>query len=358
MFVPDEKGFAAMVEAMQHSHRAYALFDVAKLVLNKAERHFVKLSRPTGNLFQVIADESVFLSQDEALRRLLRRPSDKLCREEKKPVEPPKGNFAFVSRCGITGVLFGPPNHHEYQSLIVRHHQRRLRHMPFEDFKARIQTTTDPEAIKQWIESKSFITEYHCLLCAEAKPVATREELEKHVADTHLAQLIASAPEIMVTGVASRQQPSPGVAEAVRLAWLTERRFPLKTAQTISERLRAESFHFFKHGKGTTYVTFIKPKRFETLDGLSDQIQKIITYLRAYPDSVRKRLAENLQAADADRLLTDLHWLIQEGYVVEFADGKLWALENRPPKPPAAEPVATAAPVPEPVAPPANEPAA
>ena len=37
-FLPEEKGFAAMIETMKQSRRAYALFDVAKLILNKPER--------------------------------------------------------------------------------------------------------------------------------------------------------------------------------------------------------------------------------------------------------------------------------------------------------------------------------
>jgi hypothetical protein len=34
-----------------------------------------------------------------------------------------------------------------------------------------------------------------------------------------------------------------------------------------------------------------------------------------------------------DRVLADLHWLIQDGYVVEFSDGRLWALPDKPPQP-------------------------
>ena len=34
-----------MIEAMKQTQRAYALFDIAKLVLNKPERHMVKFAR-------------------------------------------------------------------------------------------------------------------------------------------------------------------------------------------------------------------------------------------------------------------------------------------------------------------------
>ena len=345
-FVPEEKGFAAMLETMKHSHRAYSLFDVAKLVLNKPERHFVKLAQKPGAdgtrplLFQIAGEEDVLFSQAEALRQAVRRQANKLCREEKKPCDAPKGNFAFVNRCSITGVLLGPPNHHEYQTTLVRHHQRRLRHMPFEEFKARIQTVRDEAVVKQWLESKSFTFEYTCLLCAEAKPLATREEVEKHILETHAAQLVTSAAEVQITGNGSRRQSVLSIGEAIRLTWLSERRFPLKTVQTISDLLRKENFHFFKHGsgKGITYTSFIRLKRFETLDGLAEQMQKVVTFLRAHPDSNRRQLSENLLGsspaeAEVAKLAADLHWLVQEGYVVEFGDGKLWALENRTVKP-------------------------
>ena len=50
-FVPNEAVFAAMIETIKQSNRAYALFDVAKLVLNKPERHNVKLACKEGELF-------------------------------------------------------------------------------------------------------------------------------------------------------------------------------------------------------------------------------------------------------------------------------------------------------------------
>lgn len=366
-FLPEEKGLAAMVETMKHSPHAYALFDVAKLILNKPERHLLKLALKPGAdgtrapLFLALADEMVCQNKDEAVRHVFRRHADKLYRTEKKPCDPPKGAFASVNRCGITGEIFGPSNYHDYQATIVRFHQRRLRYMSFDDFRARIQTVKDEAVVKQWVESKSFVTEFHCLFCAEAKPFASREEIEKHLTETHLAALVTSGPELQISGAASRQQTWAALSEAVRIAWISEWRFPLRTAQLLSDRLRPEGFHFFKHRKGVTYVSHIKPKRIESLDGLSDQIQKILTFLRAHPDSVRKQLADNLQISDQDRFMADLHWLIAEGSVVEFADGRLWALENKPPTeakpepaPSPGQPDAVAAPAPPPAeAPPA-----
>lgn len=384
VFQPEEKGFTAMIETMKRAPRAYALFDVAKLVLNKPERHHVKFShKPAADgarapLFLVMPSENVFLRQDEAIRFALRHHAEMIFREKKTPIDPPKGNFTFVNRCGFTGVWLGPPNYHEYQGRLIRHHQQRLRHIPFEEFRARIQTVKDPDAIKAWVDSMSSKAEYECVLDAEPKAFATRDELEKYFIENHLAQFVTFAPEVKVSGVASRQLANPALVETVRLAWLEERRFPMNTANEMRGKLRHEGFHFFKDPKGFTFISPIKPQRFESIAHLSEQIQKIIVFLREHFGCKRKQLLAHLvpqpdaasappsvnptpaaaAVADADspaaapsvsppveeRVLADLHWLIQDGYVVEFADGRLWALPDRPPQPvPAAKAAPTTA---------------
>jgi hypothetical protein len=115
--------------------------------------------------------------------------------------------------------------------------------------------------------------------------------------------------------------------------------------------LRKEGFHFFKHNKGITCISHIKPKRFEATEGLTEHIRKLVTFLRANPDCTRKQVFEHFvpspvtgvapaaaqpgtASTEEERLLADLHWLIQDGYVVEFSDGRLWALDDKPaPKP-------------------------
>jgi len=170
-------------------------------------------------------------------------------------------------------------------------------------------------------------------------------------------------------------------------------------------KLRHEGFHFFKDPKGITYIGRVKPQRFESIAHLTDQIQKIIVYLREHFGCTRKQLiahfvprpapaapasapvpdpaapspasvqaeaqapdpapaqAEGQAVASApapeqgtpiisappvpseeDRVLADLHWLIQDGYVVEFSNGRLWALADKPPQPlPPPTPASTAA---------------
>jgi hypothetical protein len=195
------------------------------------------------------------------------------------------------------------------------------------------------------------VTEYTCSLCPEPKVFADRCDVEKHLRESHVPVLVAGSAQVQITGPASRQLEGR-LLELVRQAWEDEHRFPLKTVNELRPHLVKAGFHFFKHGKAITYVTPIKLNRFDSITHLAEHVQKIITFLRTHPEAKRKQLADHLAPVDENALASDLHWLIQDGYVVEFFDGRLWALDDKPaaagkpPKP--AVPVAEASASPEP----------
>ena len=332
-FLPNAAALTGLNDMIKQSARAYALFDLAKLVLNKSERHIVKLVCKAGNLVRPVATDGVFLTPDEAFRHLFRHSPEKIFTRAEKAIEPPKGNFQFVNRCGLTGEILGPPNYHEYQSRLVKHHQQRLPHVPFEQFRARLETIRDPEVVKAWVESRSKTTEFTCLICAAPQIFANQSELEKHVRQDHLPALVTTVTTVELPGPAARQIENPRLLEAVRQAWESERRFPIKTVNELRPHISQAGFAFFKHKKGITYISCVKPNRFDSLEHLSAQVQKIMTFLRDNANATRKQLAEHLAPVNETLLAADLHWLIQDGYVVEFYDGKLWALEDKIIKP-------------------------
>jgi hypothetical protein len=482
----------AMLDTLKQSTRAYAFFDIARLILNKPERHLVKLAaKPAADgtrapLWMMLPSESPFIRRDEAIRFLFRRHANLLWKQVETPIEPPKGNFTFVNRCGFTGELLGPPNYHEYQSRIVRHWKERLAaDMSFDRFKARIETSKNPEAIKQWLDQMSSKTEYECRCCATApakvaavaipppspevaapvEPVepapdapetemsaspdehpmpetlspspapaepdggaevtseapeeqaetpapstaaepappprfATREEVEKHILANHLDKFVTSAMELQISGPASRRIAHDGIHEAVREAWETELGFPLKTATSFQMRLRQDGFHFFKDRKGITYISRIRLKRFEAGQVFTENIQKIVSFLRTHEGATRKKLlaamaptartavasvpepaessavapttetaapaaaktapapeavapasspvpaAVPAQSPEEEPILRDLHWLIADGFVVELFNGRLWVPPEKqsPPTPvPGVQPVPASA---------------
>jgi hypothetical protein len=83
-------------------------------------------------------------------------------------------------------------------------------------------------------------------------------------------------------------------------------------------------------------MLFVSPVRARVFGheraGVSSSINAILEKVAATPGINRKQLAEQLAVADAEAsaaerakmtLANDLHWLIREGYVIEFNDGTL-----------------------------------
>jgi hypothetical protein len=103
--------------------------------------------------------------------------------------------------------------------------------------------------------------------------------------------------------------------------------------QELAAGLRQAGLNIFRHRRGMLFVSPIRARVFgHERAGVSPSINAILEKVAAVPGINRKLLAEQLapagaEAADLEKakmtLASDLHWLIREGYVIEFNDGSL-----------------------------------
>jgi hypothetical protein len=172
-------------------------------------------------------DETVWLNEDEAVAHVLQKYFATFYQADKIQTEAPKGVYTFVGQCGLSGVVLGPPNYHDYQNQLHKLHQERFARMPFDMFKARVKIVKDEAVVKKWIEDRSFRTEYDCLNVPEPKRLTSREDVEKHFREVHMANIIKQVESHTLAGPASRDLRG-GLQRALRVAWEDQRRFPLK----------------------------------------------------------------------------------------------------------------------------------
>ncbi len=196
-FLPDEKGVESLARQIKMTGRAYPLFHIAQLILQKPERYTVRLDvkkKPDGAvaqpLFVCALDDTPWLSEDEAVAHVLKNHFATFYQTERTATEPPKGKYTFVAQCGMSGVILGPPNHHDYQNQLRKLHAERFARMPFDMFKARVKIVKDEAVVKKWVEEQSFKTEYTCLNVPEPLKLPTMEEVEKHFRATHKETII------------------------------------------------------------------------------------------------------------------------------------------------------------------------
>jgi hypothetical protein len=379
-FVPDDTGVQSMTRQIKMTGRAYPLFQIAHMILERPERHSVTLSAKKNAdggaaqpLFQCALDDSVWLSEQAAVAHVLDRHFATFYQPERTPTDPPKGTYTFVAQCGMSGAILGPPNYHDYQNHLRRLHAEKFSRMPFEAFKARVKIVKDEAVVKQWVEEQSWKTEYNCLNVPEPRKLATRGEVEKHFRETHLATIIRPAETVRLPGPASRQLRDRGLARLVRLRWEEQRRFPMQVATVLSQQFASHGLQFFKVQKSVTHVSVARPRHLdlETMP-VSEGIRRIVEFIQAHPKCTHKKLVEALvprliapvapvapvgdgqpaPAADGSAappappeptpemaaVMSDLHWLVHQGHVIDFSNGFLEVARKPPPRPPKPEP--------------------
>src|ERR1700722_4178325 len=185
--MPDEKGVDSLSRQIKMSGRSFPLFDIAHMILQKPERQQVRFEikkgpdgQPLQPLFLCAIDDTLWLSEAEAVEHVLTKHFGTFYQTEKTPTDPPKGTYTFVAQCGMSGVVLGPPNYHDYQNQLRKLHTERFSRMPFEAFKSRVKIVKEEAVVKQWLEDQSTRTEYICLNVAEAPRLGTREAVGAH----------------------------------------------------------------------------------------------------------------------------------------------------------------------------------
>ncbi len=108
---PEEKGVESLARQIKTTARAYPLFEIAGLILQKPERYSVSFSvkkKPEGPpaqpLFLCGLDDTLWLNEDEAVAHVLKNHFATFYQAERTATEPPKGKYTFVAQCGMSGV--------------------------------------------------------------------------------------------------------------------------------------------------------------------------------------------------------------------------------------------------------------
>jgi hypothetical protein len=403
-FLPDERGVESLARQIRMTGRAFPLFQIAQIVLQKPERYSVQLGvkkNADGTvkqpLFVCALDDTPWLGEDEAIAHVLRNHFTTFYQAERTAIEPPKGKYTFVAQCGMSGAILGPPNHHDYQNQLRKLHTERFSRMPFEVFKARIRIVRDEEVVKRWVEEQSFRTEYTCLNVPEPLKLPNREEVEKHFRAVHKDTIIKQVESHMVGGVLSRNLRCRELQQLVRNDWERQKYFPLQLATGLSRQFTAHGLHFFKVNRTFTHVSVARPQFLDLeTTPVSENIKRIVGHINAHPKCTRRQLIEalapspavieikpqaeappgsesRLQAAGVEEppeggtpnapavegkaaapakpvepqapeptpeqtaVIADLHWLVHQGHVLEFADGRMDTAKKPVPRPPKPE---------------------
>ncbi|MDG1892144.1 MAG: hypothetical protein P8L18_12610 [Verrucomicrobiota bacterium] len=392
--IPEAPGVALLAKRIRLQGRAYPLFDIAGLFLQSPDRYHIRLTSQSQqkdqgqqNIWQCKMDQSVWLSEDDAVQHVLQSSLDTYYSAEKTETDPPKGAFNFVAQCGMSGVVLGPPNYHGYQARLRELHEERFARMDFEQYKSRVKIVQDAEVVQKWLDEQSWTTEYTDIKQPENQKLQSLDEVDAHFRANYLGDAILCARSVQIPGDEKRQS-CPPVRDLVRFHVDDQKRFPLQLATELSQQFTRQGLQFFKVNKTVTHVSVSRPHYLdlETIP-VSTTVKSIVQFINTTPDCNRSKVmnmllsgsastestvaeqredvasqnetSENTAAGSSEAsvsdsegvksgeakeastaaetavkdevvltpeqtaVTTDLHWLIHQGHVIEFSNGKL-----------------------------------
>ena len=287
-----------VAKQVRQTGRTYSLFDIARILLRNPASFTVDLSsapKPPEGPFHIGADGSVWMSQENAARHILRTRLEDFYRAETVEIEPPKGNFASIGVCGMSGTLLGPTNLHDYERRLRELHRERFSRMDFETFRSRVRMERDPEVIEKWRAAASKVTHYFPKEGENPEKLENLAAVEQHFLQNHAASQIQFVAEAKVPGDPKNARVDAALAPLLNYAKEEEERFPLKLAQSLSRALTEAGLRFHKSANKTTFVSSARPRHLNLEEvTVSDSIKKIIDLIRGKKSIRRQELLDQL----------------------------------------------------------------
>lgn len=404
-FLPDQKALSVIAHKVQAGHRAIPLRSLVKLFFDNPDSTEVRLeftAEHRERRFHQCTACGWFAMSEEALKgHLMSVHFPEWFTPEDIAVEPPSGNFTSVARCGFTGKLLAPPNHHSYNKRIQAMLRGECAGRSEEEYRARIELVNTPEAIEQWRQEAAKQTVYvrkpepapakprHAKKRPEATPAAEGASapeapaeavpapeapveappaeaapepvrLSLEAAEEQFLREIAPAlmradKQVTATHVATKAMNDRFLLDAIASAWSREQL--VQTASlffAVRGGLRSRKLALFR-ASDSHREEFVMHKDPVALDAQHavPELRMILDYIALHPGCTRvQMLAEivhdGVSKDMAEAIHKQLAFVTERGYVIEYFNGMLALPEEHPyfanlpkagapAKPPAAE---------------------
>jgi len=324
-----------LVRQVSGAKRAYPLLDLAGLLISKPGFCFVKLEVdpdiPDLSLYQCKLCRIPSTDREQIEAHLLADHIGDYFEVEEVEGDAPTGTFVCVAKCGYSGALLGPPNHHSYGETVRRMHASRFAHIDLNTYKERIKLSHDPEDVERWKAEAARKVVYRLKQEGEEGGEAmTQAEAERYLRAEVLPKNVARTKRLVVSEDVAHNIRDLSIKRVLRDEWQRESRFPLKLSFALRAAFKHKHLHVFKagSGKGVNFVTSVPPVPLDP-DVAIPSIHDVLMYLHDHPGCTRQQMVEALRPGDdpesdaVKELLQPLHWLIERGHIIEFFNGTL-----------------------------------
>jgi len=330
--LPEQRQISAAARQLHTSKRSYPLADVASLFLSKPNACYIRIDAQQtgtgGKLFQCSACKVTALDRSAAVGHVTKTHFQEYFERVETEIEAPRGNFTCVARCGLSGVLLGPPNHHSYNERVNELHGTRFADMPLEEYQQRIEIVHDESLIEKWKEDTRKQVRYRRKDApAEEEPVKWLDAEDVFVKQV-VPGLVQETRKAVLPLDVARQTDDQVLRRILRDAFESEHRFPRSLLLALRAAFRHKHLHVFRAGRRFEFVTAIRPRPLDP-DHAIAPIREVLMHLHDHPGRTREKLLEALRpgsspdSPEGREVLSPLGWLIDRGHIIEFFDGTL-----------------------------------
>lgn len=327
-----------------------------------------------------------FESEDAAIDFVVANYLEQFFELQTVEMAAPSGHFQMINKCPFTGALIGPPNYHKYGHYLKQHYEAKVTGLSFNAYQAKIVGDKSQETIDAWVESMKTVTQYSVKepQVGEPEVLADLSAVRQFLVKFRKSSVVASDQRVRFAGRDIEKLPKSSLQAAIVDYVARQVQFPLDTANNIRGRLRRHNFTVYKKGaKGISYVCAVKRKFRDQATVMTDSITRLVSFLEQHPNTSASQLPKlylgvdteqqnpkSLAVSDSDieaakqsgqpaveaapgseaaitsvsasteaksvaeldpaeqlklsQLMRDLRWLITEGYVSEYGDGRLF----------------------------------
>jgi hypothetical protein len=324
--LPDTKALGTIIRKLQNDTHAYKLKDLAYFFLDNPSSVLLKVKPEDDTVFfQCKICSFASTSQDDVVAHILTSHIADYFDAREVDVEPPKGNFSCVARCSLTGVLLGPPNIHEFNSVVREMIRTRFPNMSEEEYRSKIETVRDEALIEEWRKQAVKKTLYFPKNAPEGAAPLTREQAEGELRRNYLPSLVQRPKVLMITADKLFASPMKSLQRLARAKLDQERRSPQSMCYALHGAFHHRKLHLFRvnDARGQEFVTGVEYKPFDVEHAI-EELRKVAVFIAENPCSYKAEIAPDGETEK------QLNWLVSTGHVVAFTNGVFSAVEKFP----------------------------
>jgi len=327
--LPDTKALGTIIRKIQQDSHAYKLKDLAYFFLDNPSSVLLRVTpkdRGAVKFHQCKACSFAAADEEAIAEHAVAAHLGDYYKAKEIECEPPKGTFTCVARCGLSGVLLGPPNVHEFNSIVKEMIATRYPGMSEADYRAKIEMVRDAETIEEWRKGATKKTVYVEAGAADGEgEQLTREQAESRFRRTMMRQLFSEPKVLMVGAEAALKSPWADLRRAAHAALDQERRSPGAMCFALRGAFHHRKMHFFRanDSRGPEFVTSVELRKFDAAHAIPE-LAKVAQFIAENPCRPQAVIAQDPETAK------HLDWLVSTGHVVAFTNGVYSAVEDFP----------------------------